>query len=179
MTAHRRARDGGLDADLELRTPAPTERDALLAWLDDGLRDGRKGRLAAEYPTLLDPERGARHRIACVGDAFAAHAVSRTITLRVAQRSVRLGMIGLVYTDPRFRRRGLASACIEACVADLAAEGAAAALLWSDRHAFYRRLGFVPAGREILVRVDARVCDAAASRLAGACGVESVGAPQP
>lgn len=177
MTALRRTPDGAA-ADLDLRCPAPQERDALFAWLDEGLRDGRKGRLASEYPTLLDPERGAVHRIACVGEAFAAHAVSRTITVRVAGRSLRLGMIGLVYTDPRFRRRGLASACIEACVADLAADGATAALLWSDRHAFYRRLGFVPAGRELLVRVDPGIGRAAAERLGGAEPIR-VGPPEP
>ena len=163
--------------DWDLRPLAPHEHEPVLAWLDTGLRDGRKGRLAAEYPTLLDPAGRAWHRVAWVGDLPAAHAVGREVTVRVDGVSLPIGMIGLVYTDPRFRRRGLASACVEACSQDLAEAGAAVALLWSDRHGFYRRMGFVPAGRELLVRVDARVSRIACERFPTAAHDE-VGAPR-
>lgn len=151
-----------------------SERLRILAWLDAGLRAGRTGRLAAEYPTLLADGEEAHHRILWCDGEPAAHAVARTLTMRADDAAVPVGMIGLVYTDPRFRRRGFATACIESCVAALRETGAVAALLWSDRHAFYGRLGFQPVGREWLTAVGRKELDAAASQL-GVC--EEVGHP--
>lgn len=158
-----------------VRPPRADEQPQLVAWLDAGLRDGRRGRLAREYPTLLGPGSATFHQVAWVGGRPGAHAAGRVVRVRCDETELPLGMIGLVYTDPRERRRGLATACVEACTRDLARAGAAAVILWSDRHAFYRRLGFVPAGRESLLRLDARALAAAIERLGP---VDDVGEPE-
>lgn len=145
-----------------LRPPRADEWAPLREWLEDGLRPGRPGRLRSEYPTLLqhfDPE---AHRVAWVGQRPAAHVLLREVEVRVDGRPLRLGMLGLVYTAPEFRRRGLARACIEDALARLAACGVPLAVLWSEREAFYRGLGFEPAGRERLYAVDVETCRRAA-----------------
>ncbi|MDJ0866949.1 MAG: GNAT family N-acetyltransferase [Myxococcota bacterium] len=143
------------------------ERAALLRWLDAGLRDGRAGQLASEYPTALTAGGVEGHRIARVGGSFAAHAFARPIRVRAAGCELPIGLVGLVYTEPRWRGRGLASACVEACVEALRREGAVLALLWSDLPDWYARLGFAEAGAEQIGVVTPALCREAARALAG------------
>ncbi len=154
----------GPDDGAQVRPPKASERAAALGWLERGLRPGRPGRLAAEVPTLLDPGASPFHQIAWVDGAPAAHAVGRPITLCARGRVLEAGMIGLVYTDPAHRRRGLATRCVEACVRDLARAGAAVAVLWSDRHAFYERMGFHAAGHEAMLRIPTSMLPTVALR---------------
>lgn len=110
--------------------------------------------LALENPLLLgpnapgraiayrDPERGA-----------VAIAAWRPLTLLSGRRRLRACGIGLVTTDPRFRGRGLASRLVQACLLDARAAGAELALLFGEPRELYRRLGFVPAGRERLCSI--------------------------
>lgn len=134
-------------------------RAALIGWLDDGLRDGRHGRLEAEYPVSLASEALDTHRVVYREGAPLSHAMYRCVTA-YAPEPVRVGMIGLVYTDPAWRGRGLAARCIESCCEALEYEGAVAALLWSDKPAFYARMGFESFGVESRWLLDATSCRA-------------------
>ena len=134
------------------------ERETLLSWLEKGLRDGRRGRLRAEYPVSLEEGAAECHRVVLEAGHPVAHAMWHVALMQADAVRVPIGMIGLVYTDPASRGRGLARACIEACLRDLAARGVPVAALWSDRHALYARLGFHPAGREKLYGVDGPIC---------------------
>jgi GNAT superfamily N-acetyltransferase len=134
------------------------ERAALIDWLDDGLRDGRRGRLAAEYPLSLNGNGEAAHRAIFGRDRPVAHAMWHVAEAHASGRSVPLGMIGLVYTEPESRGRGFARACIDSCIGELGRRGVPLAVLWSDRHDFYRRLRFHAAGRETLYGVDSSLC---------------------
>lgn len=154
-----------------VRAPEPAELDALLGWLDRGLRDGRRGRLRAEYPTALDPARRMDHHVVWSREGPLAHALARRIDLVGAGRTVAAGLIGLVYTDPDARGRGLARACVEASLETLRARGARLVLLWSDLDGFYTRLGFQRAGFEWCYRVDAAVCVRARRALPGGFAV--------
>jgi predicted N-acetyltransferase YhbS len=138
-----------------------SECRSLIDWLDDGLRDGRRGRLAAEYPVSLRPHEAAAHCVVFEGGRPVAHAMWHVTDACARGRAVPLGMIGLVYTDPAFRRRGLAPLCIETCVEALRQRGVPLVALWSDRHDFYDRLGFHATGRETLYGVDPGLCRAA------------------
>lgn len=136
----------------------PAERASLLAWLDDGLKNGRRGRTASELPVALGEAAPEDHIVARLDGRFAAHAFLRRVTVEVRGSPFPLGMIGLVYADPAQRGRGLASACVEEAVRRLAERGARLALLWSELEPFYARLGFEPFGVERLYRVDAERC---------------------
>ena len=141
------------------------ERPRLIAWLDHGLRRGIRGRLEAEYPLSLRPDRLEVHRAIYCGERPVAHAAFHEVRALGPAGEIPVGMIGLVYTEPALRGRGLASACVRACVSALRERGLPLALLWSDRKAFYHRLGFEPAGRERLLGVDSELCRRALQEL--------------
>ncbi|MCG8587853.1 MAG: GNAT family N-acetyltransferase [Proteobacteria bacterium] len=161
-----RVRDGG-----HAQPANAAEWDRLLAWLDDGNRAGRRGRLLAEYPGRLTREHSDRHRVVRSAGGLVSHAYRHGIQVTANGAQVPIGLIGLVYTDPAARGRGFAGACVEASVAALQDEGAVLALLWSDRWDFYRRLGFEPAGVERQVRIDPPQCKRALRDLGTATNV--------
>lgn len=156
------------------RAPRAPERGRVLDWLDDGLRRGERGRLEAEYPLALGEAADAAARIAFVGGEPAAHAALQVVEISARSRRLRVGLVGSVYTDPRHRDRGLARACVRACVDEARARSAVLAMLWSDLPDFYRRLGFVPAGRESLLGVDSGVI----ARAGPARAPAGIGAPR-
>ncbi len=165
--------------DAERATLAAVDDDewrSVVDWLDDGLRGGTRGRLEAEYPISLRREHAADQLLVREGDRPLAHAMIHRTTARVGGLRLRLGMIGLVYTEEAARGRGLASRCVEACSERLRSEDIPLALLWSDRQDFYRRLGFHPAGRERFLFVDETVVRRASARLEGAALLD-VGPP--
>src|SRR5690606_26828812 len=91
----------------------PGLRAALLDWLDDGLRAGRRGQLLAEHPLALAPERIGDSVVARCSGRLAAHALGRLVSARLPGRDeLPVGLVGLVYTEPAFRGRGLARACV-------------------------------------------------------------------
>jgi GNAT superfamily N-acetyltransferase len=144
-------------------------------WLDRGLRDGRCGRLLAEYgPALGDPG-AAEHLVCRSGPLLSAHVLWRVTGAQAGGLSLPVGLIGLVYTDPRFRGRGLATRALEIAISAIAERGAALALLWSDQPEFYARLGFEPAGTERRIALDGELCAAAREAL-GAVAPLEVGA---
>lgn len=152
------------DAPREVGGCDARQRKKLLDWLDDGLRSGRRGRLEAEYPVSLAPGTLATHRVVWDAGRPLSHAMYRIATARTPA-PLRIGMIGLVYTDPDARGLGLARRCVRSCYQALEERGAAVVLLWSDKPALYAELGFRPFGREKRWWVDARLCRAARVRL--------------
>jgi GNAT superfamily N-acetyltransferase len=147
---------GALAADGPPGPIAPHEREPLLAWLAAGLRPEHPEWLEAEHPVALAPARIADHVVVRRGGRIAAHALAHGLDARVAGRPARLGLIGLVYTDPAHRGRGLARACVAAATARLAAQGALVVALWSDLDDFYAPLGFRRGGREWILSLDPR-----------------------
>jgi GNAT superfamily N-acetyltransferase len=144
------------------RRPHARELPQLHAWLDVGLRAGAQGRLAVEYPLTMGETGSRRHQVVYDAQRPVAHAMCHAVMLRARGRRLRVGMIGNVYTDPAFRSRGLAGACVEAALAELHDLGASLAILWGKHTSLYDRLGFAPAGREVFWNLaTARAFDAA------------------
>ncbi|NNL67816.1 MAG: GNAT family N-acetyltransferase [Myxococcales bacterium] len=138
---------------LRPRAPSDDERRALEDWLDDGLRRGERGRLRAEYPISMGAGPEA-HRAVFAGGEPVAHAMWHATEV-VGRGRLPVALVGNVYTAPSQRGRGLASACVEACVGAARDRGLPLALLWSDAPDWYARLGFHPVGRERFVSLDA------------------------
>jgi predicted N-acetyltransferase YhbS len=151
------------------------ERARVLAWLDEGLRRGERGRLAAEYPLSLSARDLGGHRVVFAGSRPLAHALLHAVVLRSGEQRLRAGLIGCVYTAPEARGRGLAQACIQACLDAARAQRCDVALLWSDLAGYYERLGFRPAGHERRIALTPEC----AQRAAGAATETlSVGPPE-
>ena len=73
----------GGEPGLEIVRGAP---EPLLAWLDDGLRDGRRGRLAAEYGLGTPLGDDDEHVVARLGGRPVAHALIRRLEARADRR---------------------------------------------------------------------------------------------
>ncbi len=161
---------------VEVRAPAAEERDALYQWLNGGLRRGGWRRLEREFPTVAERGPLSGHVVALHEERFAAHALAHTAELRAGPHRFSVGMIGMVYTDPARRGAGLARRCIEAAVEEIRRRGAGLCLLWSELDDFYRRLGFVRAGREWFFWLERQALEA---RVAAGASSLTVGAPGP
>ena len=88
-----------------------------------------------------------------------SHALAHTSTVEARGTRTTVGMIGMVYTDPKFRGRGAAQLAVRGAVERLHARGASLVILWSDLDAFYARLGFHRAGIEHSYCLDAELCE--------------------
>lgn len=142
---------------VDLGAPSVRERAELIGWLDAGLREGRAGTLRAENPVALGSPSSLHARVR-IGGRPASHALGRIVRTRARGRSITVGMIGLVYTDPQWREHGFARACVRACAEKLAARGALAVALWTDLDALYAPLGFKRAGIEWIYELDEASC---------------------
>ncbi|MEM9174245.1 MAG: GNAT family N-acetyltransferase [Myxococcota bacterium] len=137
------------------------ERRRVVDWLNDGLRDGRPGRLAAEYPLLFERNASAIHFTLWEGESPAAFCALWAVTFRVGVHRLRAGMISLVYTDPAFRGRGHASRILETAIEHAVGLELGLILLWSDLDRLYAPLGFDRAGHESLLVLDADTVETA------------------
>jgi GNAT superfamily N-acetyltransferase len=132
----------------------------MLGWLDAGLRDGRAGALLEENPVAFASGASLHARVQ-IGGRPASHALGRFVATRANGRSLPTGVIGYVYTDPRWRNRGFARRCVGACTEQLAARGALVVALWTDLDPLYAPLGFRRAGVEWSYDLDEASCLAA------------------
>lgn len=132
-------------------TPHPCRDGGALAAFLDRHFDGTPG-LAREFPLLLGGDNAQRRLVLEAAGQIVAHAAWRPLRLRSRERAIATAGIGLVATHRAWRGRGLASLAVEQCVREARAHGLELALLFGAESRLYRRLGFVPAGRERLTR---------------------------
>lgn len=152
------------------------ERRTVLGWLEAGLRSGRPGRLAREYPFLLDDSSPAQHFTLFSEGLPAAHCVLLPRRIAMLGGVLPAAFLSLVYTDPRTRGRGHARRVLRAAVRFARDSGIGLALLWSEADALYAREGFEPAGRETLLVLDEGILERALDDLR-AGGVDAARGP--
>ena len=138
-----------------------SEHPVLMKWLNHGLRAGKLRQLESEFPHLMNSENLRNHVVMRRDGQFAAHCLIQIASVTAGDRDLDVGMIGMVYTDPAFRGRGLASACLEKGLSKIEKSKASLALLWSDLDRFYGRLGFDRAGIERFYLIDRALCSRA------------------
>ncbi len=131
-------------ASVLIRPCTPAELPALVGLLDEEfiLSKGRNFSLARRFPTVLHAGNCPNILLACRGDEIAAAIVIKRLDWITPERSWRGAMIGMVYTRPAERGRGLASRLLRAAEQDLRADGTAFAVLWTAQPKLYGRLGW-------------------------------------
>jgi len=140
------------------------ERSRVLGWLEAGLRPGRPGRLASEYPLLRDEAGPARHFTLFAEGLPLAHCLLVPRRIALLGGALPVAFLSLVYTDPRARGRGHAGRVVRAAVRFARDSGIGLVLLWSEADDLYAREGFEPAGRETLLPLDETVLERALER---------------
>ncbi len=145
------------------------ERARILAWLEAGLRPGRPGRLEREYPACFGAASRALPIVAWAGAEPAAFCLLLPTRFALARGALRTGLISLVYTDARFRGRGLARRVVARALAEARAARIGLCLLWSEPALgdFYSSQGFTRAGGETLLAFDAETLAAALAESTG------------
>lgn len=128
-------------------------RGPLLRWLNEGLRPGVESRLEGEYGEIFASD-DAGHVVLTVDGRFACHVLFQLRDAHAGSVRWRVGTIGLVYTDPKFRGRGFGALCVERALDEIALRGGVFALLWSELDDFYQRKGFRAVGRESFARLE-------------------------
>ncbi|HEY5291313.1 MAG TPA: GNAT family N-acetyltransferase, partial [Burkholderiales bacterium] len=122
----------------------PAELPALVGLLDEEFifSKGRNVSLARRLPAVLHAGNCPNILLACRDGEIAASIVIKRFDWITPERNWRGAMIGMVYTRPTERGRGLASQLLRAAEQGLRAEGTAFAVLWTAQPDFYRRLGW-------------------------------------
>lgn len=130
-----------------IRPCMPAELPALVGLLDEEFifSKGRSLSLAQRLPTALYAGNCPNILVACHGGEITAAIVIKRFDWIAPERSWRGAMIGMVYTRPVERGKGLASQLLRAAEQRLRADGTAFAVLWTAQPDFYRRLGWTSA----------------------------------
>jgi N-acetylglutamate synthase-like GNAT family acetyltransferase len=136
------------------RSVEPEEYASAISLINRCLRPNSPPSILKEYPLVLGKKNMQNMRVIVNDGRVISHAGVYFQTLRSGKLAFRAGGIGSVATDPEFRGKGLASAVVEDCLRLMSEAGCHLAVLWTQRHSFYRRFGFELAGSEYLYQLN-------------------------
>jgi predicted acetyltransferase len=136
------------------RAPFEGEITEIMRFLDTHLRPKESWSLAAEYPSAFAEANLGNLRIIKDDSEVLSHALVRPVIIKTPAGLFKVGGIGSVVTSDKHRNQGLSSKTIDSCIEAARSLGCDFAILWSDLHDFYRRLGFELAGTEVSALID-------------------------
>jgi N-acetylglutamate synthase-like GNAT family acetyltransferase len=130
------------------RSPEEHELKKVLQFLNENLRDNTDWNINQEYPTALNTQN--LHNMSIIEDdsKIVSHAVIKPIITKTPYAIFRIGAIGSVITDPKYRNQGLSTQNLQNCLAKASGQNCDLVMLWTDQFDFYRRFGFELAGQE-------------------------------
>ncbi len=137
------------------RVLRPEERRSALDLINSALRPNGPSTILKEYPLVLGKGNLHNMRVVVKGREVLSHAALYFSKLRSRDIVFDVGGVGSVATHPEYRGRGLASAVIRDCVSIMKESHCHLSVLWTQRHDFYRKLGYEAAGSEYLFRARA------------------------
>lgn len=130
------------------RPPSVSEFPGVVEFLDAKLRPESQWSIAQEYPTALSPSNLHNMRIITDGDRVLSHAVMKPLLVKTPHVVLKVAAIGSVVTAEDCRGQGLSTRILESCLLEAQQQNCDIAVLWTDLHDFYRRIGFELAGYE-------------------------------
>lgn len=146
-------------SETEKLMPSPPERsdlDDVVRFLDHQLRPAQQWSIRAEYPGVFTAANAANMRVIRDGERWIAHAVYKPLLIKGPYGLLKVAALGSVVTSPDYRQQGLSRQTINSCLESASQQACDIAILWSDLHDFYRKLGFELAGTEIALNIDER-----------------------
>lgn len=136
------------------RPPLQSEYKMVLEFLDHELRAEQNWSLADEYPTVLTPSNIHNMRIIANDEKVLSHAVIKPLILKTPNCILKVAAIGSVVTGEAYRNQGLSRQILETCLEEAKIQECDVAILWTNLHDFYRKLGFELAGSEISFLIE-------------------------
>lgn len=135
--------------DVQIKSPNSTsEVKSLLSFLTQQLRPQFNWSIDTEYPQVFQERNRHNLKLIEINGHPVTHAALRPIILQTPQLMLKVGAIGSVITDPQFRGHGYSRQVIQECLDEAQKQDCDFAILWSDLHDFYRKMGFELAGFE-------------------------------
>ena len=132
-----------LDGPRALR---PEEYPAALRFVNSIFRPQAPNSMEHEYSLVFGKDNIENMRVIVKGSEVISHTAIYCSTLRSRELAFKVGGISAVATHPDYRGRGLASRVMRDCISVMRERGCHLSFLWTDRHSFYRNLGYEPSG---------------------------------
>jgi len=139
------------------RPPFAGEYDNLLRFLNTNLRAKSHWSIAEEYPMALSTQNLHNIRIIEEKGQILSHAVLKPTIVKTNIGVFKVGALGSVVTDEKYRNQGLSQKTLEDCLGLAREQGCDFAILWTNLFEFYRKFGFELAGTEISFIVDREI----------------------
>lgn len=136
------------------RSPTESEFASVVDFLNSQLRPQSEWSIAQEYPTALSKTNLHNMRIITEEDRILSHAVLKPLIVKTPHVVLKVGAIGSVVTAESRRGEGLSTKILESCLQEARRQDCDIAVLWTNLHDFYRRLGFELAGFEQSYVID-------------------------
>lgn len=140
---------------LTAHAPSPEEYKDLVKFLDQVLRPQNGWSITSEYPTALNQENIHNLRIITEGNQVLSHAALKPHIIKTPIAIFKAGAIGSVVTHDKYRNQGLSRTVLNDCLELAKKQDCDFAILWTNLHDFYQKIGFALAGYEISLTVDA------------------------
>jgi predicted N-acetyltransferase YhbS len=134
---------------LHFKTVKPTEHKGFLDFVDHSFERSNGRAMVHDFPTALG-KNNLKHQY--IGTLDGEPVCAAAVLLRdwyTSEGVLRTACLGCLITPPAYRGRGYNAALQQWVLGRLAEEGAAWAVLWTDRPEVYTGRGFRPAGREL------------------------------
>ncbi|MGZ3723585.1 MAG: GNAT family N-acetyltransferase [Bdellovibrionales bacterium] len=129
------------------------EMGAFVDFLSTNLRPDHKWSIADEYPLAIHDANLNNVRVMKDANAFVSAAVMKPLIIKCPAGLFKVAAIGSVVTAPEHRNQGLSRQVLEDCLEAGRAHGCDFAILWTNIHDFYRKIGFELAGTEISLTI--------------------------
>jgi predicted GNAT family N-acyltransferase len=137
-------------------TNANTEKlNKIVEFLTTELRPSCNWSIQDEYPQVFEEHNIHNLKYIEKDGQPVTHAALKPIILKTPQILYKIGAIGSVVTNPHYRGQGLSSRVIRQCLDEAKNQDCDIAILWTNLHDFYRRLGFELAGFEEYFQIEA------------------------
>lgn len=130
------------------RSPTENEFARVVDFLNGQLRPDSQWSIAQEYPTALTTSNLHNMRIITDHERILSHAVLKPMIVKTPHVVLKVGAIGSVVTDETCRGQGLSTRILNSCLEEAVRQNCDVAVLWTEIHDFYRRIGFELAGFE-------------------------------
>ena len=128
------------------RALRPEEHPTAMRFVDSIFRPENPQAMEAEYSHVFDKKNIENMRVIVKDDEVISHTAIFNSTLRSGDLVFKIGGISAVGTHPDYRGKGLASEVMRDCINVMRESGCHLSFLWTDRHGFYRNLGYEPSG---------------------------------
>jgi GNAT superfamily N-acetyltransferase len=146
---------------MDIRNPNQVELNDLIGRVSTAfLYTKEEGTVARDFPLFYNIHNLKNLWAAFEGDKLVGHAGYFPAVMRVENLPLSVVGIGGVYTEADHQGQGLGTKLIEKNISEARKQGAVLAVLWSDRHDFYGKLGFYLTGRQWTIVLEPQYAQA-------------------